>query len=76
MMKKKLPYTYSQDIELMSMTPIEVADYLSISVRTLAKWRSIGSPNIPYIKVGRCIRYKKSDLEAYLDEHTVNGEGA
>jgi excisionase family DNA binding protein len=54
------------------ITPENAANYLSVSVRTLAKWRSIGYPNIPYTKVGRCIRYKQSDLDAYLAKHTYN----
>lgn len=54
------------------LTPEEAAEYLNISVRTLAKWRSIGSPSIPYSKIGRCIRYSQSDLEAYLAKHTFN----
>lgn len=54
------------------LTPEQFALEIEVSVRTLAKWRSIGHPNIPYIKVGRCVRYKVSDLEAYLAEHTIN----
>jgi len=52
--------------------PTQAAAYLKISLRTLAKWRSTGSPSIPYIKIGRCIRYRQADLDAYLAEHTVN----
>lgn len=55
-----------------NLTPEQTADFLNISVRTLAKWRSTGSPSLPYIKVGRCIRYKLTDLEAYLAKHTFN----
>ncbi len=60
-----------------NLTPDETAEFLNVSVRTLAKWRSIGSPCIPYSKIGRCIRYSLSDLETYLAEHTfhsVKGE--
>lgn len=53
-----------------NLTPDEAAEFLNVSVRTLAKWRSIGSPSIPYLKIGRCIRYNLSDLEAYLAKHT------
>jgi len=54
------------------VSPEVAAEHLDVSARTLAKWRSIGSPNIPYSKVGRCVRYRISDLDAYLAKHTFN----
>jgi len=54
------------------LTPEQAAEYLSVSTRTLANWRCIGSPNIPWLKVGRCVRYRLSDLDTYLMGHTYN----
>ena len=54
------------------ITTAEAAEYLNVSPRTLAKWRSVGTPMIPFTKVGRCCRYKQSDLEKYLTKHTFN----
>ena len=54
------------------ITPESTAEHLKVSVRTLAKWRSLGTPMIPYFRVGRCIRYKLSDLDDYLAKHTFN----
>ena len=54
------------------LTANDAATHLNVSVRTLAKWRSIGYPNIPYSKVGRCVRYKLHELEAYLAKHSFN----
>lgn len=54
------------------LTADEAATHLNVSVRTLAKWRSAGYPNLPYSKVGRCVRYKLHDLEAYLAKHSFN----
>lgn len=59
-------------VNSINLTPEQAAQYLNVSVRTLAKWRSIGSPSIPYSKIGRCIRYSRSDLDAYLAKHTYN----
>jgi hypothetical protein len=44
--------------------------------KTLAEWRSRGiGPR--YIKVGRDVRYRRSDLDAWITEHTVDpGLGA
>ena len=71
-MMKKQRSNLKRDIRLKSMTPEELASHLNVSERTLAKWRSIGHPNIPYMKVGRCVRYNISDLEDYLAKHTIN----
>jgi excisionase family DNA binding protein len=57
------------------LTADEAATHLNVSVRTLAKWRSVGHPNLPYSKVGRCVRYMQRDLEAYLDKHSFNRVG-
>ncbi len=52
------------------ITPEQAANHLSVSVRTLAKWRSTGANNVPYSKIGRCIRYRPSDLDAYIAKHS------
>jgi excisionase family DNA binding protein len=54
------------------VVPDQAADHLSVSVRTLAKWRSTGENNIPYTKIGRCVRYRLSDLDAYIQKHSHN----
>lgn len=57
-------------------TPEEAAKVLKVSVRTLAKWRCTDEVKIPYIKVGRSVRYKLSDLDKYIEQNTVHGEAA
>jgi excisionase family DNA binding protein len=47
------------------------AEYLGVTPGTLAKWRSIGRPHIPYYKLGRKVIYHQVDLQAYLDKHHV-----
>jgi excisionase family DNA binding protein len=44
----------------------EAAEYLGITRKTMEVWRSTKRYPIPYIKVGRLVRYRKSDLEAFL----------
>lgn len=53
-------------------TSKEAADYLNLSHRTLNKWRSEKTTNLPYFRVGKSIRYSKADLDAYIAGHTVN----
>ena len=44
------------------------AAYLSLSPGTLSVWRSTGRYNIPYVKVGRLVRYRRADLDAWLEK--------
>ena len=49
------------------------ASFLDISPGTLSVWRCTKRYALPYIKVGRLVRYKKSDLDAFLSSRTVQG---
>jgi excisionase family DNA binding protein len=55
--------------------PEQAADYLSVTTRTLANWRSRGVPNIPFTRIGRCVRYRLSDLDAFIDRNSQNSGG-
>ena len=44
------------------------AAYLSLSPGTLSVWRSTGRYNLPYVKVGRLVRYRRADLDAWLEK--------
>ena len=55
---------------------IEAADYLGVTTRTMANYRSRGQ--IAFAQIGRVIRYRKSDLDDFLYSHFVqpsNWEG-
>lgn len=58
------------------LTPEEAANYLNVSVRSLAKWRSTKEQLIEYIKIGSAVRYRLSSLDDYLARNTVDGEAA
>ena len=47
------------------------AEYLGVKPQTLAVWRCTGRYEIPYLKVGRKIMYRLSDLDAWLDSRRV-----
>lgn len=51
------------------------ANYLEISPGTLDVWRSTKRYAIPYIKVGRLVKYRQSALDAFLESRT-HGEEA
>tara|TARA_R110001606_G_scaffold399285_1_gene583668 strand:+ start:1948 stop:2145 length:198 start_codon:yes stop_codon:yes gene_type:complete len=45
---------------------------INMPLRTMIKARSTGSPDIPYIKIGRTVRYDPEAVDAWLVKHTVN----
>jgi excisionase family DNA binding protein len=57
------------------LTREEAAAYLGIRAQTLAVWASAQRYALPYVKVGRLVRYRRRDLDAFLEARTV-GAGA
>lgn len=51
------------------MTEIELARYLRICRRQLYNWRMTGL--IPYIKLGKAVRFRLSDVEHVLETLTI-----
>jgi excisionase family DNA binding protein len=52
-------------------TPREVAEKLNIQTRTLQDWRS-NARGPKFVRVGRHIRYRKSDIEAWIEQQSEN----
>lgn len=52
------------------LTPVQVAELLGVSSGTLAVWRSNGTCQIPYMKIGRCVRYKRSAIDSFMNQQT------
>jgi excisionase family DNA binding protein len=50
------------------------AQYLGVTPKTLEVWRCTKRYNIPFIKVGRLVKYRKADLDAFLESRTVGAE--
>lgn len=58
------------------LAPKETARYLGVAVDTLSIWRCTGRYNLPYIKAGTRVRYKKEDLDAWITKRRRGtGEG-
>jgi hypothetical protein len=53
----------------------EAAGLLGCSVALLRKWRLFGD-GPAFCKLGRLVRYRQSDLDAFLDSHRVVPGGA
>ena len=56
------------------LTTDQAAAYLGTTPGTLAVWRCTKSRPLRYVKIGRLVRYRKRDLDAFLTENT-HGEG-
>ena len=48
-----------------------VAEMLGLKPATLSQWRWIGDKRLPWVKLGKAVRYKLSDVEDYIDKCTV-----
>lgn len=54
-----------------AMDEAAAAAFMGVSKKTLQTWRS-RRMGPPYIRIARrCIRYRKADLQAYMDERIV-----
>ena len=53
------------------LTAEDVSNLTGLSTVTLAQWRS-QKRNIPYLKIGRLIRYARKDIQLYLDSCRVS----
>lgn len=60
------------------MNTLDAAAYLGLSHHTLNQWRYQGRGPL-FVRLGRAVRYRKSDLDAYLEESlrrsTLNSSG-
>jgi excisionase family DNA binding protein len=52
------------------MTPQEVAELLRVNVGTLSVWRCVGRTNLKFLKVGAAVRYRRSDVLAFLESRS------
>ncbi len=57
------------------MTVREAARFLRISESCLNKWRLTGE-GPPFIKLGAAVRYRRRDVEAWIDEQTRTSTSA
>jgi hypothetical protein len=47
------------------------AEILAVSPGTLSVWRCVRRYDLPFVRVGRAVRYKVSDLEKFVASRTV-----
>lgn len=52
------------------LNEIDAAAFLDVAPGTLQGWRSTGRYNLPFVKIGRSVKYKLSDLESWFESRT------
>lgn len=57
------------------LNEVQTAERLGVKPSTLQVWRCTKRYPLPYIKVGRLVRYRQSDLDAFLAIRTQGGAG-
>jgi predicted DNA-binding transcriptional regulator AlpA len=62
------------DSELLN--EVQAALFLGVVPGTLSVWRSVKRYPLAYVKVGRLVKYRKSDLEMWLASRTVSCDAA
>jgi excisionase family DNA binding protein len=54
------------------LTDVEAAERLGTSPNTLANWRATRRVQVPFVKIGRNVRYRAADIEAFIAAHLVD----
>ena len=59
--------------EMRLVNPAFTADFLGTTEGTLAVWRCYKRYGLPFVKVGRKVLYRMSDLEKFIERRTCSG---
>ena len=65
--------TRRPDVNDRLMTPSEVAEYLGVAERTLDQWR-YRREGPDFLKPGGAVRYRRVDVDRWLDGRLVSGD--
>lgn len=66
---KAAPYTPAVPATITTLTTAQAAEFLNVKQSTLEQHRWLGC-GCRFVKIGRSVRYRIADLEAYLEERT------
>ena len=58
------------------LTRNAAAEYIGVKPQTLAVWATTGRYNLPVVHVGRLVRYRREDLDAFLASRTATHNGS
>lgn len=57
------------------LTEKQAAEILGLAPGTLAQWRFHKRTSLKYVKLGRAVRYRPEDIEAFAKSSTVARQG-
>ena len=55
------------------LTRQQAAEFLGVKAQTLAVWATTKRYPLPYVRVGSRVRYRRSDLERFIESRVVGG---
>jgi excisionase family DNA binding protein len=53
------------------LTRKEAAEYLDCNEHTLAIWKCTKRYPLPYVKIGKNVRYRLSDLKDFIEKNVI-----
>jgi len=53
------------------LTRPEAAEYLGVTPQTLAVWASTRRYDLAFTKIGRLVKYRLSDLDAFIESRLI-----
>jgi len=53
----------------------QAAEFLGVSPTTLTTWRCMKRYDLPYVKIGGCVRYTEADLLQFIESRKVRITG-
>lgn len=56
------------------LTPTQTARTLGVAIGTLAVWRCTARYPLPFVKIGRRVMYKASDVDAFINGNVFGQE--
>lgn len=58
------------------LSRIEAAKFLGVRPQTLAVWATTHRYALPYVRVGRLVKYRLADLEAFIADNLISTDSA
>ena len=54
------------------MTSRDAAVYIGVKINTLTVWRMTNQYGLPFVKLGKVVRYRKADLDIWIENRLQN----
>jgi excisionase family DNA binding protein len=54
------------------LTPAQAAEILGVTIGTLAVWRCTARYPLPFVKIGRRVKYRLADINNFIENGVSN----